>query len=224
MAPVFARATSASRVSVCPASAGLSAPSRSAVEPGHGDPDRLSPGVLLRAGGGVDHHSLAGPGRADEDRGTLGTGEDFERVVLLGAERPADALRDLTGSVLACNVADVSACGLGELCGAALDRLLLRAHRQGGHPPALQGQHAPVADHLPRDGERLIRRHLSGGLLQHDRAQVALLEDGVLLGQLRLDPILDRALGLWALGCADQPHRLIRAESVIAGGLCPHSL
>ncbi len=96
---------------------------------------------------------------------------------------------------LACNVADVSACGLGELCGAALDRLLLRANRQGGHPPALQGQHAPVADHLPRDGERFVRCHLSGGLLQHDRAQVALLEDGVLLGQLRLDAILDRALG-----------------------------
>ncbi len=94
--------------------------------------------------------------------------------------------------------ADVSACGLGELCGAALDRLLLGANREGGHPSALQGQHAPVADHLPRDGERLIRCHLSGGLLQHDRAQVALLEDGVLLGQLRLDTILDRALGLLA--------------------------
>ena len=144
--------------------------------------------------------------------------------MLLGAERSADALGDLTGSVLACNVADVSARGLGELGGAALDRLLLGTHRQGGHPPALKGQHAPVADHLLRDGERLVRCHLSGGLLEHDCAQVALLEDGVLLGQLRLDTILDRALGRWALGCADQPHRLIRAESVIAGGLCPHSL
>ena len=60
--------------------------------PGHGDPDRLPPGVLLRTGGGVDHHSLAGPGGTDEDRGALGAGEDFERVVLLGAERSADAL------------------------------------------------------------------------------------------------------------------------------------
>ena len=42
---------------------------------GYGDPDRLAPGVLLRAGGGVDHHSLAGPGWADEHRDTLGTGE-----------------------------------------------------------------------------------------------------------------------------------------------------
>ncbi len=60
--------------------------------PGDGDSDRVSPGVLLCAGGGVDHDSLAGPGGADEDRGALGAGEDFERVVLLGAERPADAL------------------------------------------------------------------------------------------------------------------------------------
>ena len=36
--------------------------------PGHGDPDRLVAGVLLRAGGGVDHDALAGPGGADEDR------------------------------------------------------------------------------------------------------------------------------------------------------------
>jgi len=191
---------------------------------GYGDPDRLVPGLLLRAGGGVDHDSLAGPGGADEDRGALGTREDFERVVLPGAEWSADALRDLTGGVLACNVADVSARGLGELCGAAFDCLLLGAYRQGGHPPSLQRQDAPVADHLPGDGERLIRCHFSGGLLQGDRAQVALLEDGVLFGQLRLDLILDRALGLWPLGCTDQPDRLIRAESVIAGGLCPHSL
>ena len=48
---------------------------------GHGDPERLVAGVLLRACGGVDHHALAGAGGADEDRGTLGAGEDFERVV-----------------------------------------------------------------------------------------------------------------------------------------------
>ena len=106
--------------------------------PGHGDPDRLAAGVLLGAGGGVDHYTLAGPGGADEHRGALGAGEDFERVVLLGAERSADALGHLTGSVIACDVADVSACGLGELCGAAFDRLLLGADREGGHPSALQ--------------------------------------------------------------------------------------
>jgi hypothetical protein len=108
---------------------------------GHGDPDRFPPGVLLRACGGVDHYSLAGAGGADEDRGTLGAGENFERVVLLGAEWTADALGDLTGSVFARDLADISACGLGELGGAALDRLLLGAHSKRRHPPAFQGQY-----------------------------------------------------------------------------------
>ncbi len=84
MAPVFARATSESRVSVCPASAGLSAPSRSAVEPDTATPIVSRPACLLRAGGGVDHDSLAGPGGADEHRGTLGTGE---RLRARGAAR-----------------------------------------------------------------------------------------------------------------------------------------
>ena len=97
----------------------------------YGDPDRLTSGVLLRASNGVDHDSLAGPGGADEHCGTLGAGEDFERVVLLGAEWLADALGGLTRGVLACSVADIPACGLGELCGAAFDRLLLGTHRQG---------------------------------------------------------------------------------------------
>ena len=50
------------------------------------------------------------------------------------------------------------------------------------------------------------------------------MEHGVLLGQLGLDTILDLALGLWALGCPDQPHGLIGAEPVTAAGLCPCSL
>jgi hypothetical protein len=86
--------------------------------------------VLLRAGGGVDHHTLAGPSGADEHRCTLGACEDFERVVLLGTERPADALDYLTDSVIACNLTDISACGLRELGGATFDRLLLRTDRQ----------------------------------------------------------------------------------------------
>ena len=121
------------------------------------------------------------------------------------------------------DLADVSACGLGELGGAAFDRLLLGADRQRRHPPAFQGQYPPVADHPPRDGERLIRRQLPGGLLQHDRAQVALLEDGVLLGQLRLDAILDRALGCRALGCADEPHGLIRRRTRDRAPVCVHA-
>ena len=45
-----------------------------------------------------------------------------------------------------------------------------------------------------RDGERLLGCQLPGGLLQRDGAQIARLEDGVLLGQPRLDAILDRPL------------------------------
>ena len=220
---MFARATSESRVSVCPASAGLSAPSRSAVEPDTATPIVSRP-ACCSAGGGVDHHALASAGGANEDRGTLGAGEDFERVMLLGAQRRADSLADLAGGVFACDLADVSAGGLGELGGAAFDRLLLGAHSKRRHPPAFQGQYPPVADHLPRDGERLIRRQLPGGLLQRDHAQVTLLEHSVLFSQLRLDPILDRALSCRALRCADQMHGLIGSEPVIAAGLRPHSL
>ena len=91
-------------------------------------------------------------------------------MVLLGAEWSADALGDLAGSVFARDLADVSACGLGELGGTAFDRLLLGAHSERRHPPAFQGQYPPIANHLPRYGERLIRRQLPGGLLQRDRA------------------------------------------------------
>jgi hypothetical protein len=111
-----------------------------------------------------------------------------------------------------------------ELFSAAFDCLLLGTHREGRHPSALQGQHAPVADHLPRNAERLIRRHLPGGLLQHDRTEVTFLEHGVLLGQLRLDTILNRAIGYGTFGCADQSHSLIRTEPVTAPGLGPYSL
>ena len=94
-------------------------------------------------------------------------------------------------------LADVSARWLGELCGAAFDRLLLRAHGQGGHPSALQSQHAPVADHLPRDARAPDRvPSLRRPAPARRRAGRARVEDGVLLGQLRLDAILDRALGL----------------------------
>ena len=73
--PRSTRATSASSVSVCPASAGLSWPRRSAVEPETATPRVSVAGVLLGAGGGVDHDALAGAGGADEDRGALGAGE-----------------------------------------------------------------------------------------------------------------------------------------------------
>jgi hypothetical protein len=111
-----------------------------------------------------------GPGGADEHRGALGAGEDFERVVLLGGEWSADTLRYLTGRMFACELTDVSPGGLGELGDAAFDRLLLRANREGRHPATLQRQHPPVTDHPSGDRERLSGCQLAGGLLKHDRA------------------------------------------------------
>ena len=90
--PVFARATSAVQGERASGQSGAVRSQALGCRAGHGDPDRLASGVLLRAGNGIDHHSLAGPRRPDEDRGALGAGEDFEGVVLLGAERSADAL------------------------------------------------------------------------------------------------------------------------------------
>jgi hypothetical protein len=133
-------------------------------------------------------------------------------------------LGDLAGGVLTGNATGVSACGLSELGGTPFDRLPLGAHRQGGHPSSLQGQYPPVADHLPCDGEGVVGRQLARGMLQHDRAQIAPIEHGVVFGELRLDAILDRASGCRALGCADQPYGLVWAEPVLAAGLCPHSL
>ena len=45
-------------------------------------------GVLLGAGGGVDHDTLAGARGPDEDRGALGAGDDLERMGLLVLRRP----------------------------------------------------------------------------------------------------------------------------------------
>jgi hypothetical protein len=192
--------------------------------PGHGDTDCPAAGVLLGARGGVDHHALAGSGGTNEDGGALGTCEDLQRVALLAAQRPADALCDLARGVRPCRLADVSAGWLSELRCAALDRLLLGADGERRHPPALQGEHSPVADHLPSNGERLIRRHLPGRLLQRDRVQVTRLEHGVLLGQPRLDAILDRTLDRRSLGGSNQVYGLTGAEPMSTAGLAPHAL
>ena len=69
--PLSARATRASRVSVRPARAGLSAPSRSAVEPDTAIAEHLTAAELLGAGGRVDHDTLPGTRRADEYRQAL---------------------------------------------------------------------------------------------------------------------------------------------------------
>ena len=98
--PRFARATRASRVMVCPARAGLSAPSRSAVEPETAIPIISRPDLLLGACGGVDHDALPGAGGADQDGQTLGAGHRAQRLLLLGGQGRADPLGDFPASVL----------------------------------------------------------------------------------------------------------------------------
>ncbi|HST54368.1 MAG TPA: hypothetical protein VLJ42_00535 [Solirubrobacteraceae bacterium] len=124
----------------------------------------------------------------------------------------------------ACSLAGVSVGWLGEQLGAAFDRLLLRAHSERGHSPTFQREDSPVADHLPRHGERLIGRHLSRCLLQCDGVQVACVEHGVLLRQTRLDSVLDRPINIRPLGRADQAHGLVGAEAVTPARLAPHTL
>ena len=116
---------------------------------GHRDPERGVAGELLGAGGGVDHHALACARWADEDRGALGAGDDFERVGLLVAEARADPLGELVARDCARLLAHVPTGGLGELGDPALDRLLFRAYGERRHPPALQREHAALGDHPP---------------------------------------------------------------------------
>ena len=143
----------------------------------------------------------AGPTRTARRSGPVSTSR---AAALLGAQRRADALGDFARCVGACSLADVSASWLGEQLSAPFDRLLFGAHGQRGHSAALQREDSPVADHLPRHGERLLGCHLSRSLLQRDGVQVACVEHGVLLCQPRLDAVLDRPLNLGPLGCPDQ--------------------
>ncbi len=122
------------------------------------------------------------------------------------------------------SVAHIPPGGLGEHRDPSLDRLLLGANGERGHPSALQAEDPPVTNHSPRDPEGLIRRYLPGGLLQHDAPQVALLKDGVVLGQPRLHPVLYRTIRLAAFGSRKQPQRLVGAEPVAAAGFRPDTL
>ncbi len=221
MLPVFARAMSASSVRVCPWSAGLSAPNRSAVDPETAIPSVVSSGQLLGARGRVDHDALPGAGGADERRGALWSRQDEQRSCLLGGERAADALCDLARGVGSRRVPDVPSSGSGEAGGASFDRLLLGADRERRHPAAFEGEDSPVADHAVRDLERVLGCQLPGGLLQRDRAQLACLEDGVTFGQPLLDPVLHwpESAG-WTIA-GEEPQCLVGTEVVSAGGLSP---
>jgi hypothetical protein len=90
-------------------------------------------------------------------------------VVLLAAQCSPGALRDFARCVGPCSLSDISDGRLSELRGAALDRLLLGADGERRHPPVLESEHPTIPDHLADYPKRLLRRHLSGCLLQRDR-------------------------------------------------------
>ena len=147
--PCSTRAMSASTVKVLPASAGTVVAEALRGRPGHRDAEGLAAGVLLGAGGGVDHDALAGAGRSDEDRGALGAGDDLQRVCLLGAEVSADPLGDLVArdrAGLAANVSAAPAARMVNLCSIACSRARTRERR---HQPAFQGEDAAFGDHRP---------------------------------------------------------------------------
>ena len=219
--PRSARATSASTVSVLPARAGLSRPRRSAVGSGDGDAEHLAPGVLLGACGGVDHDALAGAGWADEDGQALRARQSPERRPLLTRQREPDPRGHLFLGELSRHLPHVATSGLRQGGRVPLDPLLLRSHRERGHPPALQRQDPPVDEHLARDLERLLGRELARALLQRHGPQPTGVEHSLALGQLRLDPVADRALGRLRAWSADQPHGLVRAEGVLGCGSAP---
>ena len=125
--------------------------------------------------------------------------------MLLGAERCGDPLRDFTHRALTRSVTGVSARGLCERGGASLDRLLLCADGERRHSSVLKGEDASVADHLAGDPECCVGEHLSGCLLERDGAQLAGVEYGVVLGQLSLDAVLNRAAAPSALRAVEEP-------------------
>ena len=91
------------------------------------DTEHLSAELLLGAGGGVDHDTLAGPCLPDQDGPAFGAGDDLERRALLTVEWCADPLPDRQRRALACLVADVATLGLAEFGDLAFDCLLFRA-------------------------------------------------------------------------------------------------
>jgi hypothetical protein len=74
--------------------------------------------------GRVDHHALAGAGRADQHSAALGACNRAQRSELLIGERAADPIADLLARDGAGALADVAARLARELRLAPLDRLL----------------------------------------------------------------------------------------------------
>ena len=143
--PVFARATSASSVSVRPASAGLSAPRRSAVEPETATPITSRPAICsARAAASITTPLPvpAGPIRTARRSGPVTVAK---RVLLLARQGCGDALGDLSARVLPCACSPTSRpAGSASSSRGARSPAPARGP-QRRHPPALQRQDSPLA-------------------------------------------------------------------------------
>ena len=111
---------------------------------------------------------------------------------MLVGERCADALCNLARRIHPRGVPNIASGRPSKYGCSPFDCLLLRADSERCHPAALQCQHAPILDHLPRYVERFDWRKFSGCLLQGDGVQVTQVEDGVALGETFRDPLLHR--------------------------------
>ncbi len=189
---------------------------------GHRDPERRVPARLLGAGSGVDHHSLAGARRPDQDRHALGPGDDLERTELLVAEARAEPLGQLVPRGRARPIPHVPAVRLCQPRDRALDRLLLPSDGESRHPPTLEREHPTLGDHLLCPRERVGRRELAGRLLEHHGAQLARLERGGALGQTFFDAILELARA--ARGDVRRATGTLAPSTEAGGRLTPHAL
>ena len=139
--PVFARATSASSVSVCPWSAGLSAPRRSAVEPDTATPITSRPAICSALAAASITTPLpvpAGPIRTARRSGPVNVASACSCSTDRGA---AMRSRDLLARVCSRLLADVASGGLG------------RDRRRGARSPApARGSRASSSSRPPGSG------------------------------------------------------------------------
>ena len=224
MAPVFARATSASRVSVCPASAGLSAPRRSAVEPETATPIVSRPAACsARAAASITTPLPvpAGPTRTAARSGPVRTSSAWccsglsgppmrsatSRAALSRAmsptSRPAGWASWVARRSIACSWARTARVVIRppSRVSTRRSRTISRATAS-----ASSGASSPAAcSSTTARRSRSWKTACCSVSFASTRSSIA-------------------RVGRWALGCADQPHGLIRAEAVIAAGLYPRSL
>ena len=166
-----ARAVSASTVIVLSASAGLSWPRRSAVEPDTATPIVWRPACCSALAAASITTPFPVPAGPISTAIALRPGDRLQGVALLARERCGDPLRDDALGERAVAVADDHPVGVAREGGdVAFDRELPLTLRPGREASAFERDYALVADHPLDADERLLRRELADRLLQCDGA------------------------------------------------------